>query len=231
MSNSKKHLDEVKASFDSMDDYDAMVVRAIPEYERMLDALLMLTERLAKPKKILELGVGTGLVAQALLRAFPKAHLTAVDFAPSMIEKAAKRLSRMKNRIDLVEGDFYEVAFPCPTDLVVSSLAIHHLDDVQKAQLYEKIYDCLADDGVFINADCVMATSDRMERAMGECWIAQMGRLGIGSEQVDKTIADHEHYDIPATVDDQLGWLDRAGFAEVECVWRSFDFAIIVAIK
>lgn len=231
MTGPKKHLDEVKASFDSMDDYDGMVRRAIPEYERMLDALLMLTGRLGKPKRILELGVGTGLVAQALLRSFPKAHLTAIDFAPAMIDKAAKRLSRLRNRIDLVEGDFYDVVFPCPTDLVVSSLAIHHLDDVQKAQLFEKVYACLGEDGAFVNADCAAATSDRMERLVGECWIDQMERLGIGREQIEGTIADHDRYDIPATVDDQLGWLNRAGFSEAECVWRSFGFAIIVAIK
>jgi len=231
MAGSKKHLDEVKASFDAMDDYDGMVVRAIPEYERMLEALLMLVQRLGKPERILELGVGTGLVAQALLRSFPKAHLTAIDFAPSMIEKAARRLSRLRNRVELVEGDFYEVGFPCPTDLVVSSLAIHHLDDVQKAQLFEKVYACLGEDGSFINADCAAAASDRMERLMGECWIGQMERLGVDRERIEGTIADHERYDIPATVDDQLGWLNRAGFSEAECVWRSFGFAMIVAIK
>jgi len=33
-------------------------------------------------------------------------------------------------------------------------------------------------------------------------------------------------YDRCATLSDQLGWLDEAGFEDVECFFRSFRFAV-----
>ncbi len=155
MAEAKKHLDKVRESFNAMDDYDRATSRILPDYDLMLESLALVAQRLVKPKTMLELGVGTGIVAERMLRAFPKARLTAVDFAPNMIARAAKRLSRLKKRVELIEGDFYDTPFPKDCDLVFSSLAIHHLSDIQKAQLYEKVHACLADDGVFLNADCV----------------------------------------------------------------------------
>ena len=37
--------------------------------------------------------------------------------------------------------------------------------------------------------------------------------------------------DIPATMEDQLKWLRNAGFDEVECVWRYFNYAICLGFK
>ncbi len=41
--------------------------------------------------RILELGCGTGYVTEQLSNLFPKAHITAIDFAESMIEVAKTR--------------------------------------------------------------------------------------------------------------------------------------------
>ncbi len=227
----EKHLDKVKASFEAADDYDEKMTRTCPSHQPLIDVIMRSAKILARPKAIVELGVGTGLLAQELLRAFPKARLTAIDFSPKMIERAAKRLSRLSARLELVEGDFYETPFPSKQELVVSSYAIHHLDDVQKAQLFEKIGDCLVEDGMFLNGDCVVSPSDRINKLQNQCWLDAMHERKASQEDIDQTIRDYYEYDIPATVDDQLGWLDRAGFSEAECVWRNFGTALILAIK
>jgi tRNA (cmo5U34)-methyltransferase len=49
-------------------------------------------------------------------------------------------------------------------------------------------------------------------RANGEDDEALMGR--------------YHREDIPAPVEDQLQWLQAAGFAEVDCYWRYLNFAI-----
>lgn len=41
--------------------------------------------------RILELGCGTGYVTEKLSNLFPKAHITAIDFAESMIAVAKTR--------------------------------------------------------------------------------------------------------------------------------------------
>jgi tRNA (cmo5U34)-methyltransferase len=37
--------------------------------------------------------------------------------------------------------------------------------------------------------------------------------------------------DKPATVEDQLMWLQEAGFKVVECVWKYYHIAVILGIK
>jgi len=231
VSEEEKHLDKVRRSFDAAEDYDEKMSRTCPSHQPLLDAIMRCAKVAAGPARILELGVGTGLLAQELLRAFPKARLVAIDFSPNMIERATKRLSRLKARVELVQGDFYEQAFPSGQALVVSSYAIHHLSDVQKATLFEKVYDCLAEDGVFINGDCVVSRSDRLNELQNQCWLDAMHQREASQQEIDQTIRDYYEYDIPATVDDQLGWLERAGFSEAECMWRNFGSAVIVAIK
>ncbi len=227
----RDHLDKVKASFEAAEDYDEKMARTCPSHQPLIDVVMRSATILARPKTILELGVGTGLLAQELLRAFPKARLTAIDFSPKMIERASKKLSRFKGRLELVEGDFYETPFPRGQELVISSYAIHHLEDMQKAQLFEKISDVLVDDGLFINGDCVVSPNERFDRLQNQCWLDAMYEREATQEEIDQTVHDYYEYDIPATVDDQIGWLGRAGFSEAECLWRNFGTALIVAIK
>ena len=63
-------------------------------YKKMAHSLLsILKERYSETAsiRILELGCGTGYVTEQLSKLFPKAHITAVDFAESMIAIAQTR--------------------------------------------------------------------------------------------------------------------------------------------
>ena len=55
---------------------------AFAALERALDALP------AAPKRVLDLGTGTGLAAFVAARRFPEAEVVGVDLAPAMVEQA-----------------------------------------------------------------------------------------------------------------------------------------------
>ncbi|CAM2005023.1 class I SAM-dependent methyltransferase [Acanthopleuribacter pedis] len=69
-------------------------------------------------KKILELGVGTGLTARALSEADPSAAFTGIDFSPAMLEIARDRLP---DNIRLVECDVAEMDLGIQFDAAVST--------------------------------------------------------------------------------------------------------------
>lgn len=56
---------------------------------------------LRKPRRIVDLGCGSGLSTIELRRAFPKAEIVGVDLSPDMLKAAAKRLPNVNFR----EGD------------------------------------------------------------------------------------------------------------------------------
>jgi SAM-dependent methyltransferase len=58
---------------------------------------------------VLDLGVGSGLVAEAVLETLPDARLVGVDYSAAMLELARERLLRFGARVDLTPGDLASV--------------------------------------------------------------------------------------------------------------------------
>jgi len=89
-----------------------------------------------------------------------------------------------------------------PFDLVVSVLAVHHLDGPKKRDLFRRVGEV---SDFFVLGDLVVA--ERPEDAViGIDWIM----------------------DLPSTVSEQVEWLEEAGF-EVEARYVRPDLAVFVA--
>ena len=59
---------------------------------------------------ILDLGCGSGLVAQMLLDRLPAASIFGVDASPAMLDLARRRLAPYGDRALLMEGDLTDLA-------------------------------------------------------------------------------------------------------------------------
>jgi tRNA (cmo5U34)-methyltransferase len=111
------YLDEIRADVPRYDELQEATIRAIP----------------FAPRRVLELGVGTGETTRRLLERYPEAEVTGLDSQPEMVFKArehgiAVRLARMQD--PLPDG---------PWDLVISVLSVHHLDEGQKRDLFRRV--------------------------------------------------------------------------------------------
>lgn len=86
-----------------------------------------------EPRRIVDLGCGTGHAFDALARRFPDANLVGVDFAPAMLAEAARRGSWWKRafsaRPALVCADAEKLPLaPASVELVHSNLALQWCD-------------------------------------------------------------------------------------------------------
>ena len=85
-------------------------------------------------KRILDLGTGDGRLLSLVKLNRPEAEGVALDFSEPMLEQARKRFAQDKH-VTVMKHDF---SFPLPHeqlgcfDVIVSSLAIHHLDASKK---------------------------------------------------------------------------------------------------
>jgi tRNA (cmo5U34)-methyltransferase len=154
-------------------------------------------------RAILELGIGTGETAKRVLAAHPDAQLTAVDSSPEMLARARKVVPGAELRPARLEDPLPDGPF----DLVVSALAVHHLDGPGKQDLFGRIAQVLAPGGAFVLADVV-----------------------VPETEADVVTPIDGVYDTPDRVDDQLQWLRDAGL-EAETVWSYKDLAVIRATK
>ncbi|MFF3094324.1 class I SAM-dependent methyltransferase [Streptomyces cyaneofuscatus] len=105
----------------------------------------------APPRRIVDLGCGTGTGAFALLDRFPEAHITAVDTSAAHLqrlrEKACARGAEGRVRTvqaDLDAADWPDLGAP---DLVWASASMHHMADPGRA--LKAVHDLLAPGGLF----------------------------------------------------------------------------------
>jgi tRNA (cmo5U34)-methyltransferase len=169
----------------------------IPVFDELQDETSRATEGIAA-RDILELGVGTGMTAKRVLAVHPKARLVGIDESEAMLAEADVagdlRVSRLED--PLPEGPF---------DLVVSCLAIHHLDADGKRDLFRRIAAVLKPGGRFVLADVVVP--DREE---------------------DAVTPTTPGFDRPDPLAAQLEWLRETGFAP-ETTWTWKDLAVVRA--
>jgi len=75
-------------------------------------------------------------VYRAIKDNFPEVALTCLDIAEKMLEIAKNKIG---GEVKCIQADFNDFAFPQKYDLIVSSLALHHLEtDESKFGFYKK---------------------------------------------------------------------------------------------
>jgi tRNA (cmo5U34)-methyltransferase len=179
--------------------YPETIRAEVPAYDELQDAVAEATAGI-HAARVLELGVGTGQTSHRVLGLHPEAELVGIDESARMLAVASAdlsadlRVSRLED--PLPEGDF---------DLVVSALAVHHLDGPGKADLFARVAARLRPGGRFVLGDVV-----------------------VPDDPADLVTPIDGAYDQPNTIDDQVRWLAAAGL-DAKVVWTRQDLAVIVA--
>lgn len=208
--------------------YDAGRRKLIPHFEAFYGTAVevaTLTLPTDRAPRVLDIGAGTGLLTSLVLQARPDAELTLLDASPAMLEHAPQRLGDAWERCTTVVGDAVDALPQGPFDAVVTALAVHHMPDDRKQQLYRLVLTRLAPGGVFVNAEQVAGPTPSLDERYAERWLAHTAELGA-------TRHDHAEaevrmsMDLPAPVDVQCAWLRDAGFIDVDCFFKSWRFAV-----
>lgn len=177
--------------------------------------LELLPERVTR---ILDLGTGDGRLLALAKAARPGAAGVAVDFSATMLAAARERFAGDAS-VTLVEHD---LSRPLPDlgtfDAVISSFAVHHLDDDRKRALYEETFALLAPGGVFCNLEHVSSPTPELKSAFFRA-------LGTDPEVEE----DPSNQCIPAEV--QVRWLGEIGFRHADCYWKWREMALLAGVK
>lgn len=113
------------------DEYLERIRTRIPRYDELQEEAVRAVP--FAPRRVLELGMGTGETTRRLIEAYPDAWVIGLDSSPDMVFRARQtyddvQLARMED--PLPDG---------PWDLVISVLSVNDLNEEQKRGLLRRV--------------------------------------------------------------------------------------------
>ena len=222
----------------------------VPERELQIEIITGLLESQPDDMRIVELCPGEGRLTKALLERFTEARVLALDGSEAMREStrvgAGSHAGRLEVRpFDLTRRDWRGFDGE-RVNAVVSSLAVHHLEGEEKFILFRDLFGSLAPGGSFVLADLTEPPTALGRRIAAAAWDQEVRRRAL---QIDGDLnaltafeADQWNYyahvdpgadpvDKPSSLMDQLLWLKKAGFRDVDVHWMKAGHAVMSGRK
>ena len=197
-------------------DYDASIRRFIPGYETMLRVAAEQVASVAADL-VIDLGAGTGALAEAILSIGKVGAVELFDVDPEMLERARVRLSRFRNRARFRARSFESPLPSC--DAVAASLALHHIPAIERKQaLYRRIHKALLPGGIFVNADVALPSNLKEREATYRAWTNHMASCGIDETQAKRRFQQWDKEDTYFSIPEEITAMQSAGF-DARCVW------------
>lgn len=238
--------------------YDVAAEHVHPHYREVQDVILdalpiALGAGLATPPSegwVIDLGGGSGRLAERILERFPNTLVGIVDQSEAFLTLARERLNRFGERAAFwqarLQGDWAR-GLPVAPRAIVSMSAIHHLDAGEKQRLYRQCAECLAPGGVLMNGDEVRperdedylaecrAWSEHVRRMIDVGWIPEAMKSAwfgwearnIGQFGSPRVSGDDCHETAAA----QRGYFTQAGLSDARVVWQKGLWAVLFGCR
>ena len=231
MSRKNEEPIEVDAFYDSISkSYTDSIQRCVPQYTEMLKSLFIYINPEFSPTTILELGCGTGNLTQLIQHRYPDATITAVDISPECINECKSRVN--PKNIIYTQSDFKDIDFPENSfDLIVSSISIHHIPDVDKSELFRKLYYYQTKGGILSFCDQFRGETDYIYAKHIEQWKNFAMTQNNNENEWNMWMKHQQEHDYHTTLENHLGWIRSVGYKLVDCTRKHLLWTSIYAEK
>jgi SAM-dependent methyltransferase len=193
--------------------WDARHLEGNPARAVHLSLLLAFLEKV-KGDWILDLGSGSGLVAQMVLDQNPTARVFGIDSSMAMRQISQTRLAGYGERVALVEGDLTlldRVEAPARCSAAIAVQSLHHLAEPQYRGAVRWTFDHLAPGGWFFIIDRLAIPAEALYSAFHELRERQ-GQIPNPPDWSGYLDWLEANGDQPLPVQTILGLLEEAGF-------------------
>lgn len=198
-------------------------------------------EKSTKQYSILEIGCGTGLTTEPLLRRNLNAKITSVDNEPIMLNQAKKDLKKYVNqgRLELIEADALEYLKNYNGNnfnIFVSGFTLHNFNSQYRFEFLKEVFSKLSSNGLFVNGD-KYSPSNPEEYKKAFAWELEIfkgfdivGRPDLREKWV-KHYYEDEHPDKIMKLDEAVLQMDRIGYKNIHTIEKVGLNGIMVAKK
>lgn len=212
-----------------------MIRRSVPGYATMIEMTGVIAGRYARPGSTLyDLGCSLGATTLAMRHHVPHAdcRLIAVDNAPAMIERARDLLASTGDGapVDLRCEDIRDTVFT-DASVVALNFTLQFVPPEDRVPLLARIHAGLRPGGVLVLSEKIRF-ADEQEQALNEALHHAFKRAeGYSDLEIAQKRTALERVLVPDTLDQHVARLHAAGFSEITCWFRCFNFASLVALR
>ena len=213
------------------DVFDDMLSRSIPAYDEMRAVTTRVAEHFlsgASPV-VVDLGAARGEALACLLDGHPDVRAIAVEISAPMADAAESRLGARASvqRLDLRES------FPAveDVDVILSVLTLQFIPIEHRHHVLADAYGALRHGGALVLVEKVLGESPLTDALLVAAYYDRKRLHGYSEEEITRKRLALEGVLVPVTASLNEALLDAAGFAQVERVWQSLNFAGWVAVK
>ena len=214
--------------------YDEVIKRRIPLYSE-IQALVVSQLPFSKKEyiRVLDLGCGTGGTSVALLKEFPLARVTGIDSSPAMLEVASGKVKQTTWRIDFLCQDIKDSLTQCEDgfDAILSAFSLHYLNEEEKKEVFGRCLAALKPGGIFIDAEAVLSSSEKVYQSYLEKWKEFQRSNGFSEDEIGAHMLKFVRDVKPLTVERQVCLMSEAGFIDVECYFKYLNWAVFGGYK
>jgi len=168
---------------------------------------------------LLDLGCGTGLELDELLQKNPNLTVTGIDLSQGMLQELHRKYPN-KNILFRCGSYLNEDFGVNMVDYVLSTYSLHHFKEDDKLKLYQKVYSCLRNDGMYVEGDYTCKTMQEQQ-----FFLAEKERLCRENNTMDELY----HVDTPFTVETQIKLFKAAGFTNIQLkkTWENTSIFVV----
>lgn len=209
-----------------------MLKRSVPEHDTMRELVTIVGERYVRPNAtIVDVGCSWG----DAVCPFVERHNAENDFY--LCDTSDPMLEVCRDRFDPIESvkvenhdirDGLSVSNAC---LILSVLTVQFTPIEKRHRILKSFYDALSDGGALIYVEKVLGDTAELDSMMVNSYYEMKERNGYTKGQIESKRLSLEGTLIPITAKWNEDLLRASGFTQVDCFWRSLNFAGWVAVK
>lgn len=212
--------------------FDDMLARSIPQYDVMRKAVFDVAAPCVQPgTSVIDIGCSRGEAMAPFVERFGSANeYIGIERSESMALAARARFAG-NERVIIRQDDLRERRPPERSSVVLSVLTLQFTPIEYRQDILRDLYTGLVPGGALVLVEKVLGAGAELNGRMTGIYYALKGANGYSPDAIERKRLSLEGVLVPVTARWNEDLLHEAGFRQVDCFWRWFNFAGWVAVK
>jgi tRNA (cmo5U34)-methyltransferase len=220
------------------DNFDAMLSHSIPEYQSMRDLTYYLGRNFTHLKgNVVDIGASRGEALAPFIK--DNAYMCtyhALEISEPMLEVLRSRFDPSL-KVGVHATDLRKITNESPalganeSCLILSILTIQFTPIEYRSRILRTLYRALKPGGCLLFVEKILGNTPDIDELLVREYYEMKNRNGYSYEDIERKKSSLEGVLVPMTDSWNREMLRSAGFDQVDCYYRSMNFAGYVAIK